>query len=67
MTTGSRQLINSTRAIAESLKVRFCTKCNLTKSVDGGKTKTLLNGRTRWECASCVAATTPGRFAAKGK
>ena len=48
MTNASRQLINATQAIAKSLGLRFCTKCNLTRPAGGGRTKAITNGRTRW-------------------
>ena len=51
----SRQLVRATHAIAKNLGVRFCVKCNLTRSIEGGQTKKLANGRTRWECATCAA------------
>ena len=51
----SRQLLRATQAIAEKMGIRYCNKCNNTRSAEGGKTKILSDGRTRWECATCAA------------
>jgi hypothetical protein len=54
-----RELINATQAIAKNLGVKFCTQCNLTRPVEGGKVKVLINGRTRWKCSTCAAKQKP--------
>ena len=51
----SKQLVRATQAIAENFGVQFCVKCNKTRSIEGGKTKIVSDGRTRWECATCAA------------
>ena len=51
----SKQLVRATHAIAENMGIRYCNKCNQTRSVEGGKTKIVSDGRTRWECATCAA------------
>jgi hypothetical protein len=62
MSETSRHLIRATESIAKNLGVKFCTACNLTKSVGGGKIKQLSNGRTRWMCATCAARKKPTGF-----
>lgn len=59
MNKTDRELINATEAIAKNLGVKFCTQCNMTRSVEGGKTVTLSNGRTRWKCLTCVKKQKP--------
>jgi transposase-like protein len=59
MNETTRELINATQAIAKNLGVKFCTQCNLTRPVDGGKTVTLINGRTRWKCSTCAKKQKP--------
>jgi hypothetical protein len=55
-----RELARATEAIAKNMGIRFCTKCNLTRPVEGGRSKLLSNGRTRWECSYCVSKRTKG-------
>jgi transposase-like protein len=59
MNNTDRELINATEAIAKNLGVKFCTQCNLTRPVEGGKVFTLVNGRTRWKCATCFKKLKP--------
>jgi transposase-like protein len=54
MSAESRKLVELTNKIAVEMGVKFCTSCNLTKPVEGGKTKPVANGRSRWLCASCA-------------
>ena len=54
-----RELINATEAIAKNFGVRYCTQCNRTQPVEGGKIFTLANGRTRWKCAPCFKRQRP--------
>lgn len=61
----SRQLVKSTHAIAKHLGIRYCTKCNSTRPTEGGKTKVLSDGRTRWECATCSVKTSPPKLGKK--
>jgi hypothetical protein len=65
MSNTSRHLVKVTEKIAENLGVKFCTSCNLTKPVGGGKTKSVANGRTRWLCASCANKQKPMGFSEK--
>ncbi len=65
MSSTSRQLVKTTHAIAKATGMRFCTKCNLTRPTEGGKTVLIANKRTRWECASCAARRSPSGYASK--
>ncbi len=62
MSTESRKLVELTNKIAQDMGLKFCTSCNLTRPVQGGKVKTLINGRTRWLCATCAAKKKPTGF-----
>lgn len=62
MSTETRKLIETTKRIAKEFGVKFCTACNLTKPVEGGKVKLLSNGRSRWLCAVCAAKGKPSGF-----
>ena len=62
MSDTTRHLIKVTEAIAKNLGVKFCTQCNLTKPVEGGKVRTLSNGRTRWMCVMCTNKRKPSGF-----
>lgn len=62
MSKTSRHLVKVTEKIAENLGVKFCTSCNLTKTLEGGKIKRLSNGRTRWLCAMCAKKQKPTGF-----
>lgn len=55
----SRDLLRATEAIAKNLGVKYCTQCNRTQSVEGGKVFMLSNGRTRWKCAVCTKKQKP--------
>lgn len=55
MSSSNRELIKVTKAIEKNFGVKFCTNCHQTKPVEGGMTRKLLKGGTRWECALCVA------------
>ena len=43
----NRDLAKTTEAIAKNFGLRYCTQCNLTRPVEGGKIFPLPNGRTR--------------------
>jgi len=58
----NRDLAKTTEAIAKNFGLRFCTQCNLTRPVEGGKIFPLPNGRTRWKCASCTKKQKPSGF-----
>lgn len=62
MSTESRKLIELTKNIAANMGIKFCTSCNYTKPVEGGRTKLLSNGRSRWLCAMCAAKKKPTGF-----
>lgn len=62
MSTESRKLIAVTKKIEDEFGVKFCTQCNLTRPVKGGKVFTITNGRTRWKCASCTKKQKPSGF-----
>jgi hypothetical protein len=64
MTTNdiNRKLIKATETIAKEYGIKFCTSCNLTRPVEGGKTVPVANGRTRWKCATCAAKLKPTGF-----
>lgn len=53
MSRESQKLTKMTQVIADEFGIKFCTSCNMTKPVTGGKTVPVANGRTRWKCASC--------------
>lgn len=65
--TVRKQLVRVTHAIASEYGVRYCTKCNRTRPAEGGRTKLITNGKTRWECAGCVARKTVSPFTRKNK
>jgi hypothetical protein len=61
----TRKLIKTTEAIAKNFGLKFCTQCNLTRPVEGGKVFKITNGRTRWKCATCTARMKPSGFGEK--
>lgn len=63
MSASSSKLSRVTKTIADSLGVRFCTSCNKTRPVEGGKAKTTSFGRSRWMCAMCAERNKPSGFA----
>lgn len=52
--TASTELTDLTATIAKVTGMRFCTKCNITRRSEGGKTKMMSNGRIRWMCRECA-------------
>lgn len=58
----ARDLVKVTANIEKEFGVKYCTKCNRTRPVEGGKTRALGNKRTRWECVTCAAKTTPAGY-----
>jgi hypothetical protein len=67
MNETNRKLIKATEAIAKNYGIKYCTKCSLTRPIEGGRIVPVVRGRTRWECSSCVAKKSMSRFASKGK
>ena len=67
MSNESRKLVKATENIAKEFGIKFCTKCNLTRPVEGGRILPIGRGRTRWECATCVARKKPSGFSEKRK
>lgn len=67
MSNSSRQLIRATESIAKNFGIKYCTKCNLSRPVDGGRIVPIGRGRTRWECSTCVERKKPSGFSEKRK
>lgn len=55
----TNDLVKATEAIAKNFGVKYCTQCNRTMPVEGGRIFTLSNGRTRWKCAPCFKKQRP--------